>query len=175
MTVPKRPITVIVARARNGVIGMGNQMPWHLPEELTHFKNTTMGHALILGRKTFDSIGRALPGRQMIVVTRDANWQHEHCHRANSFAHAIEQVEPQRETFVAGGAQLYAIALPLATRLLITEIDLEPTGDVFFPDPDPTHWRRVDSQAHQSSAGVGYRIDDWARKKHPETKRETPG
>ena len=163
MTRASVSITLIVARARNRVIGMGNELPWHLPEELKHFKNTTMGHALVLGRKTFDSIGKPLPGRQMIVVTRDAQWQHDGCHRAGSIEQAIELVEPERDCFVAGGAQLYALALPMATRLLITEIDLEPNGDVFFPDPDPKLWHRVDSQERQSSTGVAYRIDDWVR------------
>jgi len=143
---------------------MGNQIPWHIPEELTHFKNSTLGHALILGRKTFDSIGRALPGRQMIVVTRNADWQHEGCERAGSLAQAIDRVEPERDCFIAGGAQLYELALPLASRQIITEIDLAPAGDVFFPDPDPALWRRVDSQAHQSSTGIAYRIDDWVKK-----------
>ncbi len=158
-----RQITLIVARARNGVIGMGNQMPWHLPEELKHFKDTTMGHALIVGRKTFDSIGRTLPGRQMIVVTRDSSWQHDGCHRAGSVEQAIEMVESGRACFVAGGAQVYSLALPHATRLLITEIDLEPAGDVFFPDPDPAIWQLIHSDAYESSTGTSYRINEWIR------------
>lgn len=158
---PTRNVTLIVARARNGVIGIGNQMPWHLPEELKHFKASTMGHALIVGRKTFDSIGRALPGRQMIVVTRDESWRHDGCNRAGSLEQAIDLVEPGRDCFVAGGAQLYLLALPYATRLLITEIDLEPDGDVFFPDPDPAIWRQIRSEAYQSTSGVSYRINEW--------------
>ena len=165
------PLTIIVARARNGVIGNGNRLPWHLPEELQHFKRSTMGHAVIMGRKTFDSIGRPLPGRRMIVVTRNPRWQHEGCDKAHSLQEAWQlcglphpQVTDQQTAFVAGGAQLYEQARPLASRMLITEIDLAPDGDVFFEAPDKKHWLLSDRTQHVSDNGCQYEIQDWSRR-----------
>ena len=149
-------ITLIAAVARNGVIGLDGAMPWHLPEELAHFKATTMGHALIMGRTTFESIGRALPGRRTIVVTRDPSWHHADVEAAHSFPDAVSLAGPADEVFVAGGAQIYAEALPYARRLLITEVDAEPEGDTWFPVWPRDEWREDVREPHEGWSRVVY-------------------
>lgn len=126
-------VTLIAAVAQNGVIGNGPDIPWNLAEDFAHFKRTTMGHVLVMGRLTFESIGRALPGRRTIVVTRNRYWQHADVEVAHSFAEALALAGPADEVFVCGGAQIYAEAMPWAHRLLITDVFLEPEGDVMFP------------------------------------------
>ena len=149
-------ITLIAAVARNGVIGVAGGMPWHLPEELAHFKATTMGHALVMGRTTFESIGRALPGRRTIVVTRNPSWQHPGVEVAHSFADAVSLAGPADEVFVAGGAQVYAEALPYAQRLLLTEVDAEPEGDTRFPEWPRDEWREELRELHDGWSRVVY-------------------
>ncbi len=149
-------ITLIAAVARNGVIGLDGGMPWHLPDELAHFKATTMGHALIMGRRTFESIGRALPGRRTIVVTRDRQWQHADVECAHSFPDAVSLAGPADEVFVAGGAQIYAEALPYAHRLLITEVDAEPEGDTWFPEWPRDQWVEETREVHDGWSRVVY-------------------
>lgn len=164
-------VTIIVARARNGVIGHRNALPWHLPEDLRHFKAVTTGHAIVMGRKTFESIGRALPGRRSIVVTRDPHWRHEGCERAASLSEAIAiAARPGAdasigidEVFVIGGAQLYREALPRADRLIVTEIELEPEGDAHFAAPGPPQWALQARREMVSAGGLAYRIDEWVR------------
>ncbi len=163
-------VTVIVARARNGVIGRANDMPWRIPEEMRHFRTATMGHALIVGRRTFESIGRALPGRRMIVVSRTPGWQAPGCERAGSLTEAIALAAvpgpagiATDEVFVAGGASLYAQAMPLADRLLVTEIDLTPEGDAHFQAPDPAEWRLAASEDRMAADGTRFSIQDWRR------------
>lgn len=126
-------ITLIAAVARNGVIGNGPDIPWHLPEDFAYFKRTTMGHVLVMGRLTFESIGRSLPGRRTIVVTRNRYWKQADVEVAHSFAEALALAGPADEVFVCGGGEIYAEAMPWAHRLLITEVFLEPQGDVVFP------------------------------------------
>ena len=126
-------LTIIAAVARNGVIGHSGGMPWHLPGELAQFKATTLGHTLVMGRATFDSIGRALPGRRTIVITRNPTWHHAGVETAHSFADALALAGPGDEVFAAGGAQIYELALPFAQRLVVTEVDAEPEGDTWFP------------------------------------------
>ena len=166
-------ITLLVARARNGVIGRDNALPWRLPEDLAHFKRTTMGRAILMGRRTFESIGRALPGRRTIVVTGDAAWRAPDCERAGSLSEAITLAaaspsggEPSiaaDEVFVVGGARMFEEALPIAARALVTEIDLLPAGDVHFEAPSPPAWRLAHTEPHTSATGLRYRIDDWRR------------
>ena len=146
-------ISIIAAVARNGVIGHEGRMPWHLPEELAHFKAVTMGHALVMGRSTFESIGRVLPGRRTIVLTRDPAWQHPGVEAAHSFAEAVSLAGPADEVFVAGGAQVYAEALPYAHRMVLTEIDAEPEGDTWFPAWPRADWREDVREPH----------DGWSR------------
>lgn len=149
-------VSLIAAVARNGVIGLDGAMPWHLPEELAHFKATTMGHALVMGRRTFDSIGRALPGRRTVVVTRDPTWHHPGVETAHSFAEAISLAGPADEVFVAGGAQVYAEALPFAHRLVLTEVDAEPEGDTWFPAWSRDEWLEVTREPHAGWSHVAY-------------------
>jgi dihydrofolate reductase len=150
-------LTIIVARARNGVIGRDNQLPWHLPEDLGFFKRTTMGAPIIMGRKTHESIGRPLPGRRNIVVTRDAAKTFEGCETATSIGEALALAtkDDVPEAFLIGGTQLYAEGMGYADKLIITEIDADVEGDATFPAPDPAQWEAVSREAHQAEA-FGY-------------------
>lgn len=147
-------ISLIAAVARNGVIGRDGGMPWHLPDELRRFKATTMGHTLVMGRRTFDGIGRVLPGRRTIVLTRDPAWQHADVEVAHSFPEAVSLAGPADEVFVAGGAQVYAEALPYAHRLVITEVDDDPEGDTYFPEWDRSQWRETSREEHDGWSQV---------------------
>lgn len=149
-------LTIIAAVARNGVIGHSGGMPWHLPGELAQFKATTLGHTLVMGRATFDSIGRALPGRRTIVITRNPTWHHAGVETAHSFADALALAGPGDEVFAAGGAQIYELALPFAQRLVITEVDAEPEGDTWFPSWARADWVEVSREVH----------DGWSRVVH---------
>ncbi|GAA4124956.1 dihydrofolate reductase [Knoellia locipacati] len=149
-------VTLIAAVGRNGVIGSDNDMPWHLPEDFAFFKRTTMGHAMVMGRKTFDSIGRALPGRRTIVITRQADWRHPDVETVHSLDDALGLAGPVGEVFVAGGGEIYAQAMPFAHRLLITEVEQEPEGDVTFPEIDPAVWHESAREERDGFAWVTY-------------------
>lgn len=149
-------VTLIAAVGSNGVIGADNDMPWHLPEDFAFFKRTTMGHAMVMGRKTFDSIGRALPGRRTIVITRQSDWHHADVETVHSLDDALGLAGPVGEVFVAGGGEIYAQAMPFAHRLLITEVDQEPAGDVRFPEIDPTQWHETAREQRDGFAWVTY-------------------
>ena len=125
-------VTLVAAVGRNRVIGRDGGLPWHLPADLAHFKALTMGHTLVMGRRTWDSIGRALPGRATMVITRQPGWAAPGAVRAASLAEALGQVRGP-EVFVVGGGEVYREALPLADRLVLTEVDASPEGDTFFP------------------------------------------
>ncbi len=159
-------LTLIVARARNGVIGRDNTLPWRLPEDLAHFKAATMGHALIMGRKTFDSIGRPLPGRRTIVLSRDPSWQRPGCERAASLDEAVALCSEASEVFIAGGEQIYREALTRADRALITEVELNPEGDAFFPPLDAAVWRQLSRQTGHSSTGIDFAIAVYERQRN---------
>jgi dihydrofolate reductase len=136
-------ISLIVARARNGVIGRDGALPWKIPGELAHFKRTTMGHPIVMGRKTWESLGRPLPGRRNIVVTRNAGFVAPGADVVTSLTAALALCHGVAEVFIIGGAELYAQALPLATRAIVTEIDADFDGDAHFPALDPRHWRET--------------------------------
>lgn len=141
-------LAIVVAVSRNGVIGRAGALPWHLPEDLKRFKALTMGHALIMGRKTHESIGRPLPGRRNIVVTHDLARSFEGCELAPTFEAAIALAHTSDPLpMVIGGAQLYAQALPPATRLYLTEIDRDVEGDTFFPAFDRSEWKETRREA----------------------------
>lgn len=145
-------IVLVVAAADNGVIGHQGAMPWHLPADLRRFKRMTTGKPVVMGRKTFESIGRPLPGRHNIVLTR-SGWQAEGVTVAPNLAEAIAAagLDPRArasEVMVIGGAEIYALARPIATRIELTRIHLTPPGDSFFPDPEPTLWREAACEAH---------------------------
>jgi dihydrofolate reductase len=134
-------VILVAAVARNGVIGNGPDIPWKVPGEQALFKELTMGDVLVMGRTTYESIGRPLPGRTTIVLTRDPDWSAEGVQVAHSLIDALAQAALlPGEVMVVGGAQVYAAALPLATEQIISEIPLEPEGDVRYPDFDHTKW-----------------------------------
>ncbi len=147
-------LTIIVARARNGVIGRDNQLPWHLPEDLGFFKRTTMGAPIIMGRKTHESIGRPLPGRRNIVVTRDAARRFQGCETATSIAEALTLAarDGAAEAFLIGGTQLYAEGIGFADKMIITEIEADVEGDATFPAPDPAQWEAASREQHRAEA-----------------------
>ncbi len=148
----------MVARARNGVIGKDGALPWHLPADLRRFKAMTVGKPVIMGRKTFDSIGKPLPGRHNIVLTRDAGWTAPGVTVAPNLAEAVAAagLDPRARAdaiMVIGGAQVYAEALPSATRIEVTEVDADPAGDTVLPAFDPARWREVAREAHPGVDG----------------------
>ena len=140
---PASRLSLIVAMAANRTIGVDNTLPWRCPEDLKHFKALTMGHHMIMGRKTFDSIGKPLPGRTTVVVTRNAGLKIEGCTMANSLEQAIAACENDTEIFIVGGAEIYAQALPLADTLYITEIRQDVEGDAHFPELSRDEWIEV--------------------------------
>lgn len=139
--------SIITAMAKNRTIGIDNTLPWRIPADLQHFKRLTMGHHMIMGRKTFDSIGRPLPGRTTVVVSRDRSLKIEGCIVAHSLEEAIAACADD-EIFVVGGAQIYAEALPLADTLYVTEIQQEIEGDAHFPEFDRSVWRELTRDKH---------------------------
>lgn len=126
-------ISIIVAIASNGVIGGGGDLLWHISEDLRRFKQITSGHPVIMGRKTFDSIGRPLPNRQNIVITRNSEWSVDGCLRAGSLQEAISLCDSSQEVFIIGGGEIYRQAISLADKLYITYVDTSYEGDTFFP------------------------------------------
>lgn len=149
-------LSLIVAMARNRTIGIDNTLPWHLPEDLKHFKALTMGHHIIMGRKTYESIGRPLPGRTTVIVTRDPGYAMAGCLVAHSLDEAICLAADDDEAFFVGGANLYAQALPLAGRLYVTEIQAEYEGDAHFPDFPADQWRETARESHVGGSGLAY-------------------
>ena len=143
----KSRISLIVAMANNRVIGANNQIPWHLPNELKLFKRLTMGHHIIMGRKTYESIGRLLPGRTTVIVTRQKDYAVEGAIVAHSIDEAIGACEGDDEIFVIGGADLFRDTLPVADRLYLTTVDAEPDGDVFMPGVDAVEWQETSAEA----------------------------
>jgi len=157
MTQPR--LTLIVARARNGVIGKDNAMPWKIPGEQAYFKRVTMGHPIIMGRKTWESIGRPLPGRRSIVVTRNPGFVAAGAEVVTGLDAALAACAGAAEAFVIGGAELYCLALPRADRLLITEIDHDFDGDTTFPAPDPMRWRETARDHHAPAVDRPFAVD----------------
>lgn len=158
-------ISIIAAVARNRTIGRDNQVPWRVPEDLKRFKRLTLGHAVIMGRKTYESIGTPLPGRDNIVITRSPDWVRPACRVARSFEAALALMQGSAEAFVIGGAEIYALALPRADRIYLTEIEREFDGDTFFPEFDRTRWREVSRERHASGGpeGLAYAFVEYER------------
>ena len=151
---------LIFARSNSGVIGLDGGLPWHLPEDLAHFKRATLGCPVIMGRKTWDSLPpkfRPLPGRANVVVSRQTDWQSAGALRADSLEQAMALCGEAPHVWVIGGAQLYALALPLATTAVVTEIDLEVEGDAFAPTFD-TAWQETAREEHTAANGLHYRF-----------------
>jgi dihydrofolate reductase len=148
--------SLIVAMSKNRVIGVNNTLPWHLSADLKHFKALTMGHPIIMGRKTHESIGKALPGRRNIVVTNNKHYQATGCDVVTSLADAIKTCNHDDEIFFIGGATLYHQALPLIERIYLTEVDCVIDGDTHFPTLDPAHWRESASESHSADEKNAY-------------------
>jgi dihydrofolate reductase len=143
-------LSAIVAMASNRCIGRDNALPWRLPADLQRFKRLTLGHTLLMGRKTYESIGRPLPGRTMLVVTRQHGWAPEGIEVAHSLEEALARARGD-EVFLAGGAQLYEQAMDRVRRLYLTRIDREYEGDTFFPDVDLSTWRLTFEESHPAT------------------------
>ncbi|HTN67612.1 MAG TPA: dihydrofolate reductase [Burkholderiaceae bacterium] len=158
------PFTIIVATDAARGIGIRNTLPWRLPADLAHFKRLTTGHAIIMGRKTFDSIGRPLPNRRNIVITRNPDWRHAGVESAPSLTAAL-QLAAGEQAFVIGGAQIYAEALPRASQLVVTEIGKSFECDAHFPPLDPNQWQETAREAHYAEGdGFDYAFVTYQRK-----------
>lgn len=152
-------VALIAALARNGVIGRDNQLPWRLSADLQRFKRLTLGKPVVMGRKTWESLRRPLPGRRNIVVTRDRYFGAEGCVITHSVEEALAAAAGSDEVMVIGGAQLYAQTLALADRLYLTEIDAQVEGDARFPDLDAAAWREVERQRCRADEKNDYDCD----------------
>ena len=152
---------IIVAIAKNRVIGRDGTLPWHLPSELRHFKKTTMGWPLIMGRKTFDSIGRPLPGRDNIVLTRDRKLHIPGCIVVHTVDEALAQCRDQEKVFIIGGADIFKLFLPRTDTLIVTALERDVEGDVYFDPIDPNRFREVGSTWHNEEEP--YRIIRYER------------
>ena len=165
------PLCLIAALAQNRVIGRDNQLPWHLPADLKHFKAMTLGKPIIMGRKTWDSLGRPLPGRLNLVISRQPGLSLEGAEVFASLDAALQRAEAWAreqgvdELMLIGGAQLYGQALQQADRLYLTRVELSPEGDAWFPDIDQSDWRLASRVEHPAAEDVpGYAFEMWERK-----------
>lgn len=155
----KPRVSVIAALAKNRVIGIENRLPWRLPEDLAHFRALTLGHPVLMGRKTFESLGRPLPGRSNVVITRNRDYRPEGCLVAESIPAALALCRDSDEVFFIGGAELYAQAIPLADRLYLTEVDIDAQGDAWFPDYDRGAFREMSRESHVGTKGDPFHFD----------------
>lgn len=151
-------VTLIVAAADNGVIGRANALPWHLPDDLKRFKQLTLGKPIVMGRKTFESIGKPLPGRQNIVMTRDTNYRRDGVTVVHDVDAALRATGDAPEIMVIGGAELFQKFLPVAGRVHLTRVHGDIEGDVRWPELDPRQWRLVDCQPHDADERHAWRM-----------------
>lgn len=158
-------ISLIVAVAENGVIGIDNKLPWHLPGDLKYFKSTTMGKPMLMGRKTFESLGKPLPGRPHIIITRDQNYNLDHFQNC-SVVHSVEEIlktseeialkNVSEEIVIIGGAEIYELMLPMVDRLYVTEVHASVEGDTCFPDYNKSQWAEIKRETFKSSGPNPY-------------------
>lgn len=149
MTRPDQRVVLVAAVADNGVIGTGDEIPWHLPEDLAHFRRTTEGNVVVMGRRTYDTIGRPLPRRSNIVVTRQPDWRADGVLVAGSFEEALSLAgEHPGDVMVIGGAEIYALAMPHADVQVLTEVHLSPEGTVRYPEFDRSGWQETSREHH---------------------------
>jgi dihydrofolate reductase len=141
-------ITLIVAAAENNAIGKDNKMLWHLPDDFKYFKNKTTDHSIVMGRKTYDSMGKALPNRRNIVLTRDEDWSADEVDVANSIHEVLTYCRDEREVFIIGGGNIYKQWLPYANRILLTRVHATFEADAFFPELAEGEWKKVNSEDH---------------------------
>ncbi len=156
-------LVLIAAVARNGIIGAGNALPWRLPEDMRRFRTLTMGHAVIMGRRTWDSLPRALPGRQNIVVSTRAEFAPHDADVVLTWSAAIARVRMPLPVYCIGGGAIYALALPEADTMLLTEIDAEIPGDTHFPAFSTAEWKVTERSARMESDGLAYAFVTWRR------------
>jgi len=149
-------ISLVVAASTNDVIGRDGELPWRISEDLKPFKKITMGHPIIMGRKTFESIGRALPGRRNIVLTTRADYDAEGCVVVNSPAAALQAADAAEEVMVIGGGEVYALFLPMAERIFLTRVEADVVGDAFFPMPAPAEWTLVSDEPRRPAGDSSY-------------------
>lgn len=149
-------VYLVAAVAANGIIGKGGGLPWHLPEDLKHFKRLTLGHPVIMGRRTWESLGKPLPGRENIVISSRPGYEAPGAAVANSLEAALALCAAEPVTFVIGGQQLFAEALPIAAGLALTEIQREFPGDTWFPEYDRSKWRETQREAHAAADGTRF-------------------
>jgi dihydrofolate reductase len=161
-------LTLVAAVARNGVIGRDGTIPWRIPEDMQRFRALTMGHPVLMGRRTWESLPdrfRPLPGRRNVVVTRNPEWSGEGAVRAGSLEEALELAEDAPRVFVIGGAELYASALPLADELVLTEVDADVEGDTFFPAFERSDFVEVAREPHTGSDGTPFAFVTYERRR----------
>jgi dihydrofolate reductase len=161
-------VSLVAAVARNGVIGRDGTIPWRIPEDMERFRALTMGHPVLMGRRTWESLPdrfRPLPGRRNVVVTRNPEWSGEGAVRAGSLEEALELAEDAPRVFVIGGAELYASALPLADELVLTEVDANVEGDTFFPAFERSDFVEVAREAHMGSDGTPFAFVTYERRR----------
>jgi len=159
-------ITLIVAASENNAIGKDNQMLWHLPDDFKYFKRNTVGHSIVMGRRTFESIGKALPERRNIVVTRNQDWVVEDVDVANSIDDVMKYCRDEREIYIIGGANLYKQTLPLAEKILLTRVHTVINGDAYFPELSEEEWRLSHQEYHAKDDRHAYdfTFEVWERK-----------
>ena len=150
-------IVIVAAVGRNGIIGSGGGLPWHIPEDMARFKRLTMGHTIIIGRETFESIGRPLDGRVNVVLTTREDWSFEGVVVARSLESALQvAADLGQDAYISGGQAVYRDAMPMADRLELTEVALEPEGDTFFPEVDWSQWTEIQRVERDGFAFVSY-------------------
>jgi dihydrofolate reductase len=163
-------VSLVAAVARGRVIGRDNGIPWRIPEDMARFRELTMGHPVVMGRLTWESLPerfRPLPGRRNVVVTRNRAWHDAGAERAGSFEDAVQLLGSSSQIFVIGGGQLYAAALPLADELLLTEIDAEVDGDTLFPPVDAAAFDEATREPHVSESGIAFAFVRYVRRREP--------
>jgi len=156
-------ISIIVAMSNNNVIGINNTLPWHIPQDLKRFKSLTMGNPIVMGRKTFDSIGRPLPGRKNIVITRNEDSIIEGVEIVNSINSLLALIKDEEHVFVIGGEQIYKIFLDHATHLYVTEVDSDVVGDAHFPKLSTSQWKEVGREKLVSKDDLHFSFVDYIR------------
>jgi len=167
-----KTLTLVAAMGRNRAIGLAGRMPWHLPAELQHFKRVTMGKSIVMGRKTWQAIGRPLPGRQNIVISRNPAFLARHVELVGSLEEALKIAESD-EVMIIGGGQLYELAMPRAQRMVLTLIDIEPEADTWFPAWDENEWTRIREEHFPADRDneMAYRIVEFWREPAYSTNR----
>jgi dihydrofolate reductase len=161
------PLSLIVAYAENRTIGRENTLPWKLAGDLAHFKRTTLGHPIIMGRKTWDSLGRPLPGRRNIVISRDGSKAAQGAEFVTSLAEALKRLSPNEHAYIIGGAQIYQQALPLVDHVVATEVKAVVEGDAFFAALDTSQWKEVSRISQPPENGIAYDIVQYDRRAVP--------